>query len=67
MTDTNNLVAIKPYSMKELCKIYGIKTKTMQKWLKSIESELGRRIGQKYSIVQIALIFEKFGTPRKPI
>ncbi len=64
--DSSDLVEIKPYSMKQLCKIYEVKNKTMQKWIKSIHNELGNRHGHTYNTTQVAIIFNRFGNPRKP-
>jgi transposase-like protein len=36
---------VKPYSMKELCEIYGVSDKTMRKWLQPFAEQIGERRG----------------------
>ena len=54
---------VKPYSLKELADIYGVCGKTLKKWIKPFEKELGGQIGRFYTIPQVEIIFERLGYP----
>jgi hypothetical protein len=56
-------IALKPYSLKELCKIYGVDRRTIKRWMKPFEQELGERLGWYYTIPQVRLIFKKLDLP----
>ena len=58
-----NLIEVKPYSLGELCKIYGVTDKTLKKWFLPFKAELGRREGRYYSIEQIEIIFRYLKVP----
>jgi len=57
----------KPYSLRELGKLYGVCARTLKKWLEPIEAEVGPRRGRFYTINQVELIFEKLGEPESGI
>lgn len=59
----NNVFTIKAYSLKELAKIYGCKTRTMRIWLLPLRPELGHREGHQYNLKQVRIIVEKLGAP----
>jgi hypothetical protein len=61
----NNGVMVKPYLSSELSIIYSISHPTFTKWIKSIESELGKRVGAYYTVKQVEIIFKNFGVPYK--
>lgn len=64
MMKTNlSVKEVKPYTMKELCKIYQISDKTMRKWMQPFSKEIGKRQGHIYNVAQIAVIFSKLGVP----
>jgi hypothetical protein len=56
-------IELKPRSLKELSALYGISSRTLKKWLKPFEKEVGKRIGYYYSITQVKKIFRFLGFP----
>ena len=54
---------IKPYSKKELCVLYGVDPKTLNRWLANYEEGIGKKIGRYYNVVQVKIIFDKLGHP----
>ena len=58
-----NSIPIKPYTVLELARLYGISDRTMKKWLRPFESEVGEKLGYFYNIAQVKIIFKKLGTP----
>lgn len=56
-------VRLKPYSLTELTKVYGVCIKTMHKWLDPFKDEIGEKKGRFFTISQVKLIFEKLGLP----
>ena len=54
---------VKPYTMKELCKIYQVSDKTMRKWLSPFSDQIGKRQGPIYNVAQVDIIFTKLGVP----
>jgi transposase-like protein len=59
---TTRTIALKPYSVTELAKIYGVCNRTFKKWVDDIP-EVGQRTGRYYSIPQVKLIFENMKIP----
>jgi hypothetical protein len=55
---------IKAYSLKELAGMYHVSKKTLRKWLKPFENEIGVRNGYYYNNAQVKTIFEKVGHPK---
>ena len=62
-----NSIPIKPYTVLELARLYGISDRTMKKWLRPFESEVGEKLGYFYNIAQVKIIFKKLGTPAELI
>lgn len=60
---TPSKYVLKPISPAEFCSLYAISRKTLLKWLRPIEKEIGPRQGNIYNVRQVALIFEKLGIP----
>jgi len=56
-------VVVKPYSLKELARLYEISEYIFKTWLKPIEPQIGSVFGQCYNIRQVELIFKNFGVP----
>lgn len=56
---------IKPYSTRELSRIYGVCDKTLLKWMKPFADEIGQKQGRFYTVVQVEIIFNKLGMPYK--
>jgi hypothetical protein len=64
MSSEPKMHEIKPYTLKELCYLYGVSKAIILGWLEPFQEELGVRNGHKYTVKQIALIFERIGAPR---
>jgi hypothetical protein len=61
-TQTVN-IPLRPYNLKELATLYGISTKTFNKWLKPFKKIIGPRKGYFFSITQVRMIFKLFEFP----
>ena len=58
-----NSISLKPYSISELARIYGVDPRTLKKWLSPFQKELGNRQGRFYQIPQVKIIFDKLSLP----
>ena len=56
-------VELKPYTLSQLAKIYGVSRVTFRKWIKELKAELGKRSGNYYSIPQVKIIFSEMLLP----
>ncbi len=56
---------IKPYTNKELSRIYSVCKPTFAKWLIPFQTEIGERQGHFYTVTQVKVIFDKLGVPGK--
>lgn len=56
-------IALRPYNQKELAVLYGISSKTLQKWLAPFAKKIGKRRGYYYNILQVRKIFSLLGFP----
>lgn len=56
-------IKLKPYSMTELARIYGVDPRTLKKWLVPFEKEIGIKQGRIFQIPQVKVIFEKLSLP----
>lgn len=65
MSITDNTIEIRPYSLTELARIYGVTNRTMKNWLARHDEAIGEKIGRLYTTLQIKIIFEKLGLPGK--
>ncbi len=65
MSITDNTIDIRPYSLTELARIYGVTNRTMKNWLVRHDEAIGEKIGRLYTVLQIKIIFEKLGLPGK--
>jgi phage antirepressor YoqD-like protein len=63
MKTTFIVTEVRPYTVKELCKIYKISDKTLRKWLQPISGEIGKRQGYIYNVAQVVTIFRHLGVP----
>lgn len=54
---------LKPMTLNELAILYGISKPTMRLWLKPIEEQIGKRIGYKYNVRQVEVIFNHLSLP----
>jgi len=55
-------IELKPYSVTDLAKIYGVCNRTFKKWVNEIK-EVGTKKGRYYSIPQVKIIFENMKIP----
>lgn len=62
MKTETKTIALKPYTVTELAKVYGVCNRTFKKWVKKIP-EVGLPNGRYYSIPQVKLIFENMKIP----
>ncbi len=62
--DLGNLI-IRPYKLKDLAAIYQTKVRTLRRWIKTFEEELGEKPGHHYSVHQVHLIVQKIGVPHR--
>jgi hypothetical protein len=58
-----NTILVRPYSLVELGALYSVCDRTMRKWIKPFETDLGERIGRYYNVAQVKLILQKLGFP----
>ena len=62
--DSQNIkIPLRPYNLKELAAMYGISTKTFNKWLKPFKKIIGPRKGYFFTIPQVRMIFKFFEFP----
>jgi hypothetical protein len=62
-----NQFIIRPYTHGELALQYGVSWKTLRRWLKRYEAEIGPKMGHFYSANQVATIFKLLGPPQIPL
>jgi transposase len=65
MSTTNIVVEIRPYSLTELSRLYGISNGIMKRWLAPHTEIIGEKVGRFYNALQVKTIFEKLGLPGK--
>jgi hypothetical protein len=65
MSTTNYVVEIRPYSLTELARLYGISNGIMKRWLVPHNDAIGEKVGRLYNMLQVKIIFEKLGLPGK--
>lgn len=63
MSTTTGTIEIKPYSITELARIYGVTIHTMKKWLKPHLPSIGEKPARLFTALQTKIIFEKLGLP----
>ncbi len=63
MKTESTQIKLKPYSMTELARIYGVDPRTLKKWLVPFEKEIGVKQGRFFQIPQVKLIFDKLSLP----
>lgn len=56
-------IPLKPYSLAELSVFYNVCDRTMKKWLRPFQAEIGEKQGRYYTINQVKTIFGKLGLP----
>jgi transposase len=60
----SSCIQLRAYSKKEVAVLYKISNKSLTKWLKLLEKELGPRVGHFYSPKQMEIIFKEYGIPK---
>jgi hypothetical protein len=63
MSTTNYVIEIRPYSLTELSRLYGISNGIMKRWLAPHTDAIGEKVGRLYNTLQVKTIFEKLGLP----
>ena len=66
LTRSNSIhtgILIKPFSVAELCRLYAITDKTLHKWLRPFQEDIGPRLGHLYNVRLVEIIFERLGAP----
>jgi transposase len=63
MENNENKVPLKPYTLKELAKIYGVSIKTMHRWMEPFKDEVGPKRGRYYTIPQVKIFFDNLSLP----
>jgi len=63
----NSSIHPKAATKSELARAYGISVRTLNTWLKSIESDVGALRGRFYTLKQVQVMFYHWGEPHKPI
>lgn len=56
-------VLVKPYTVTELARIYGVCRETLQKWIDEFKEEVGEKKGRYYTIPQVKIIFKNLSVP----
>jgi hypothetical protein len=56
-------IIVKHYLLKELAAIYGVDTRTLKKWMKPYEAEIGLRTGYYFLVSQVRVIFKRIPLP----
>lgn len=61
--DSKMQVPVKPYTLTELSKIYGVCNRTLKKWINEFKAEVGEKKGRFYTIPQVKVIFQNLCFP----
>ena len=56
-------IIIKPYTLSQLAKIYGVEQRTIQKWLTKHTEDIGEKVGRYFTIPQVKIILKILGLP----
>jgi hypothetical protein len=57
------LIEIRPYTLKGLAAIYGVHPDTMRVWLNRLSPLIGDKTGYYYNITQVKIIFRQLSLP----
>jgi transposase-like protein len=55
---------VKPYSIDDLCELYGVTRKVFFSWRKLFIKKLGKLQARMYTPAQVKIIFEHVGFPK---
>jgi len=61
----DNVFVLRPLTHKQLAQIYGVSWLTFQRWIKRVESEVGKKTGHFYHVHQVKKIFQLLGMPKQ--
>ena len=56
-------IQLKPMTLMEIARLYGVSRKTILKWKAGFDKELGPIRGRYYTIKQVKMFFENLGIP----
>jgi len=56
-------IAVKPYTTKELAALLNMSRSTFNRAIKAYRTQLGKRLGHNWTVVQVEIIFGIFGRP----
>lgn len=54
---------MRPYTTRELARIYGVCDRTLLKWMKPFAAEIGEKRGRYFTVAQVEAIFNKLCMP----
>ncbi len=58
---------LRPYSLKELAALYGVKPRTIKIWLEPFSEAIGEKKGRFYTLKQVKIIFKNIGEPANTV
>ncbi len=58
-----SVLKLKPMCLSDLAILYGVSRPTIRLWLKPIADKIGTRIGYKYNVRQVEIIFNHLSLP----
>ncbi len=61
--DSNGNLIIKPYRMIDLENIFDVDARTLKKWIKEYQTDIGEKKGKYFTILQVSTIIQKIGLP----
>jgi len=65
--DAEGRLIVKPYRIMDLCAIFDVDYKTLRSWIKAHATEIGEKVGNYYTGIQVECMLAKFGRPyREP-
>jgi hypothetical protein len=56
-------IIVRPYPLAELAFLYGVDKRTLRKWMKPFQAEIGLRIGNFFQVNQVRVIFQRIPLP----
>ncbi len=60
---TNESISVRPYTNKELARLYQVSTGILRGWLKLHAKAIGPKHGWYFTALQVRIIFERLGEP----
>jgi hypothetical protein len=67
MKEENGTATLQPYTVKQLASMFGVDPKTFRGWItdRIDPVEIGIKSGHYFTIRQVKIIFDNFGSPPK--